>query len=80
MNWYVICRCILRGHLSKRVSHSDSPPNCVPDINRGKAIAASSVGILAIGGLSALSIAVAAFVVGFFLCVFYGIGVALFSL
>jgi len=62
--------------LSKRDSHSDIPPNCETDIHRGKAIAIASVGIVTAGGLSALAIAVAGFVIAFFLCVIYGIGVA----
>lgn len=67
------------GPLSKRVRHSSIPPNCAPDIHRGKAIAIASTGILVGGGLSALVIAVASLLIAFSLCVIYGIGLAIAS-
>ncbi|UUG69343.1 hypothetical protein SEA_SHAM_261 [Streptomyces phage Sham] len=58
----------------------ETPAQNSPDVNRGKAIAASAGAIVVGGGLSALTIAVVTLVGLFFVCLFWGIGVALTAL
>lgn len=68
----------MKGHLSKRV-REENPPEIAPDVNRGKAIAASSAAIVIGGGFTTLAISVAILVITFVICLVWGIGIALTS-
>lgn len=70
----------MKGPLSKRVSRSSEiPAEIAPDVNRGKAIAASSAAIVIGGGFTALAVSVVILIMTFVVCVLWGIGIALTS-
>jgi hypothetical protein len=75
MHWFVHCLLIHKGLLPKEIERT--PAQIAPDINRGKAIAGTAGAIVVGGGLSALTIAVITIVGLFFVCIFWGIGVAI---
>jgi hypothetical protein len=75
MHWFVLSLCIHKGLLPKEIERT--PAQIAPDINRGKAIAGTAGAIVVGGGLSALAIAVITIVGLFFVCIFWGIGVAI---
>ena len=67
-----------RGLIPK--DSDEIPPEIAPDVNRGKAIAGTAGAIVVGGGLSALAITVVCMVGLFFICIVWGIGVALAAL